>query len=780
MTSKVLQQLRTALLRQGAGSLTDGQLLECFLAQRDEAAFTALVRRHGPMVLGVCRRIIGNVHDADDAFQATFLVLVRKAASLRQRELLGNWLYGVAYRTAMKARALNRRAARRTDAVGRQVADKLERTMSQDQLDPADLWQELQPLLDQELNRMPDKYRVPVVLCELEGQTRKAVAQQLGIPEGTLSSRLATARKLLANRLTRRGGTLSAGSLAMMLSQSAASASVPASLLTSTVKAVCLLAAGPVAAGVISTKVATLTQGVMKAMLLSKLKITTAVLFLAGIAGTGVGVATYHSLGPEQQTTEEQDTTKRQGNVSEEPQPLKKQGTFGAAQSQADELLQEALQALNASTGSRHRTLADIAVLQMKLGKRGAALKTFDQARQLIDQIPENGKYWGWRELATAYGRAGEMTEALALAMSIPDHVSNYRGQDKEFRAMVLEEVAIALAEAGHGQEASRVMESLKEQSKTRGSWVLPKLALAQAQAGKIKEALQTVNTIPDDRWKVMALAGFVYGNRSFGDYPHELGIAWIQAQAGDKAGAQKTLDKAVAIAKTLPDGQGAASAWAAIACTQVRIGNIEAARATARLIGVESWKNLALVAIAKAQAAAGQTKEALQTTQPIQSEAERIHALYQLAVGQARAKNLQAARETFKQAADLVNSLPEADRGFHNHNLASAQAAAGDFSGAVQTAMSRMPPSETTLCNIAYEQALAGDIRGALQTAEAIQDSDFWKGSTLYGIARAQTERGDAEGALAWANQLASSHDKAHALFGVAEGLVKRAASGK
>jgi RNA polymerase sigma factor (sigma-70 family) len=295
MTSKVLQQLRTALLRQGAGSLSDGQLLEYFLAQRDEAAFEALVRRHGPMVLGVCRRIIGNVHDAEDAFQATFLVFVRKAASLRQRELLGNWLYGVAYRTAMKSRALNRRAARRADAVGRQVVDKLERVMSQDQLDPVDLWQELQPLLDQELNRLPDKYRVPVVLCELEGQARKAVAQQLGIPEGTLSSRLATARKMLAQRLTRRGVTLSAGSLAMLLSQSAASASVPPSLLTATVKAASLLAAGPVAAGLISAKVAALTQGVMKAMLLSKHKIAVAAVLGAGVITTGVSGLIYRT-----------------------------------------------------------------------------------------------------------------------------------------------------------------------------------------------------------------------------------------------------------------------------------------------------------------------------------------------------------------------------------------------------------------------------------------------------------------------------------------------------
>src|SRR5262249_44075451 len=153
--SGVLPHVRRAALLQDGGGMTDGQLLECFLARREEAAFEALVRRHGPMVLGVCRRVLRNAHDAEDAFQATFLVLVRKAASLLPREAVGNWLYGVAYHTALKARA----AALRRRAKEAQV-----RAMSPREARPEDAGQEWRPLLDHELSRLPDKYREPVVL----------------------------------------------------------------------------------------------------------------------------------------------------------------------------------------------------------------------------------------------------------------------------------------------------------------------------------------------------------------------------------------------------------------------------------------------------------------------------------------------------------------------------------------------------------------------------------------------------------------------------------------
>jgi RNA polymerase sigma factor (sigma-70 family) len=274
-TSGVIQHLRR-VLRDGAG-LTDGQLLEDYISRRDDAAVAALVRRHGPMVWGVCRRVLRNEHDAEDAFQATFLVLVRRAASIASRELLANWLYGVAHQTALKARATVAKRKGRE----RQVTEMPEPAVTEQ-----DHWRDLQPLLDEELSRLPDKYRGVVVLCDLEGKTRKEAARHLGLPEGTVGSRLARARVLLAKRLTRRGVALSGGALAAMLAREAA-AGMPNWVADSTIKAASLFVAGQAAAGAISFKAAALTEGVMKAMLFNKLKSAIAVVLILGLMATG-------------------------------------------------------------------------------------------------------------------------------------------------------------------------------------------------------------------------------------------------------------------------------------------------------------------------------------------------------------------------------------------------------------------------------------------------------------------------------------------------------------
>jgi RNA polymerase sigma factor (sigma-70 family) len=257
----VIRHLRRATLLQGDSGMTDGQLLDCFIADRDEAAFAALVRRHGPMVLSVCRRVLRHTQDAEDAFQAAFLVLARKAASVMPRNLVGNWLYGVAYRAALEAKAARRTRERQENAMPEPAA-----------VEGADVWCELRPLLDQELSRLPERNRAAVVLCDLEGKTRREAARHLGIPEGTLSGRLTTARRKLAERLARRGLSLSGGVLAAFLSQEAAAANLPASLAIATTRAVTGVTAGSEVASVVSAEVAALTEGVQKTMLLSKLK----------------------------------------------------------------------------------------------------------------------------------------------------------------------------------------------------------------------------------------------------------------------------------------------------------------------------------------------------------------------------------------------------------------------------------------------------------------------------------------------------------------------------
>ena len=280
-----VRQLRSRFLRQDAAGAADAALLDGYLDRRDEAAFEALVRRHGPMVLGVCRRILGSTADADDAFQATFLVLVRKAATVRPRSMVGNWLYGVACRTARAARrAAVKRRAKEAAVVPRTPSPEADRS-------------DLRAALDAELERLPAKARAVLVLSDLEGKTRAEVARQLGWPEGTVASRLGRARAKLAGRLARHAFAVSAGSLGAVLSGEAAA--VPGPLLAATVDAARLLAAGPAAAALIPAQVVALTEGALKAMLLKKVASAAALVLVVGALGTGTGLVLLPAGGTE-------------------------------------------------------------------------------------------------------------------------------------------------------------------------------------------------------------------------------------------------------------------------------------------------------------------------------------------------------------------------------------------------------------------------------------------------------------------------------------------------
>jgi RNA polymerase sigma factor (sigma-70 family) len=271
----LLGHVREAFLKRELGTLPDAQLLGRYLARREEAAFEAILRRHGGMVFGVCRRILGDAHDAEDAFQAAFLVFVRKAGAIVPRAGLGGWLHGVARRTAMKARTTRAR----WEARGR-----LAMTRTSETADDDNAWSDLRPLLDQELAKLADVYRLPIVLCDLEGKSRKEAAGQLGWREGTLSGRLARGRRLLAARLTRRGVALSAAGLTALLLPHASAESPPDALLASTLTAAHRFAAGNSAA--VATPVAALTREVLHAMLIRKLLTLSAVL-AAVLLGVG-------------------------------------------------------------------------------------------------------------------------------------------------------------------------------------------------------------------------------------------------------------------------------------------------------------------------------------------------------------------------------------------------------------------------------------------------------------------------------------------------------------
>jgi RNA polymerase sigma factor (sigma-70 family) len=342
-------------------SRTDSELLKRFLAGRDENAFEALVLRHGPMVLALCRRILRDPQDAEDAFQAAFLVLVRRAASIAEPELLGNWLYGVASRTARAARAAaEKRRAKEAEVVTREQPDR------------ESPWQELQPFLDRELSRLPARYRIPLVLCHLEEMSRQEAARALGLPEGTLSSRLARGRAVLARRLTRWCPSVVGEVLLAGLDKPA----LAAPLVRATTRVgMSVLAGQPMNAGLVSAPVAVLSQGVLRGMFLAKLKIAAAVLCVGGLLACAAGTAASRGFG-----TKEDSPAASRGFGTEDDPPA-----AGAPKSPSDPLLTQVQETTKSITDAQGklRVLLRTASVQDRTGDPAGARKTRHEALEL-------------------------------------------------------------------------------------------------------------------------------------------------------------------------------------------------------------------------------------------------------------------------------------------------------------------------------------------------------------------------------------------------------------
>ncbi len=277
----VLHHIQTlAAVRAGEGQ-TDGDLLRAFTLRNDQAAFAALVKRHGPLVLAVCRRVLHHLQEAEDAFQATFLVLARKATTIRQTESLAGWLHGVAYRMASNAR----KAAARRRRHEERAEPKQPGTPAWEAA-----WREVQLILDQEIQRLPAKYREPFVLCCLENASGAEAAQRLGLKEGTVWSRLGQARARLRGRLARRGIALAAVLGAGALAREANGAAVPPPLEQAIIGTAREFAAKKAVAGLVSKKVLALAEGGVKAMSAVRLKIVLALVLAGGLAAAGAGV----------------------------------------------------------------------------------------------------------------------------------------------------------------------------------------------------------------------------------------------------------------------------------------------------------------------------------------------------------------------------------------------------------------------------------------------------------------------------------------------------------
>jgi RNA polymerase sigma factor (sigma-70 family) len=474
----------------------DGELLRAFVLRREPAAFAALVRRHGPMVLGVCRRILRHFQDAEDAFQATFLVLARRAATVVPRERVGNWLYGVAYRTALEAKRMQaRRRARETQV--RDLPDAAPAVQA-----PAP---DLQVVLDHELSRLPDKLRLPLVLCDLEGRTRREVARQLGIPDGTLSNRLAAGRRKLAKRLAARGVTLSTLALAATLTRAAEA--VHPNLAASTVHAA-LATDSVTGAAAVSANVLILTEGVIKTMYVAKLK-SLAVAFLAVILALGVGVwagqaavSTPPALGSTQPPID-----------PAAAQPQKKDLEPKAVL----ELAVKAATAIQATKDDDLRRkvniLTSIAIDQAKNKEHAAATATFKLALESAAAIKaELARADAQAHVGFYQANAGLIAEAQKTVDAIVVKEEKNAAEAQNHRSRVLVEMVSHLANKGQIKEAAKIAEAIPErvikfkkkgeekEQEYRDSMMketaLKYLVEGQLKAGEVAGALKTARTI--------------------------------------------------------------------------------------------------------------------------------------------------------------------------------------------------------------------------------------------------------------------------------------------
>jgi RNA polymerase sigma factor (sigma-70 family) len=282
-TDNVLHGIRQIVAAQAVPGLLDQELLERFVRRQDQVAFAALMERHGAMVLAVCRRALGHLQDAEDACQAAFLVFARKAASIRKKASLASWLHRVAYRVAADLRRDIARRRGREERTGDIAATDTSTDIT---------WRELRTVLDEELHRLPERYRAPLILCYLEGKTRDEAAAELGWGVGSLKARLERGRERLRVRLVRRGLLLSAVLFGAGIPHSAASAAVPATLAVATVKAASLIAAGTaLRGGAVSATVVALTEGALQTMFVTKLKMIATALLVTAALGVGAGGA---------------------------------------------------------------------------------------------------------------------------------------------------------------------------------------------------------------------------------------------------------------------------------------------------------------------------------------------------------------------------------------------------------------------------------------------------------------------------------------------------------
>jgi RNA polymerase sigma factor (sigma-70 family) len=341
--SAFFHRLARGMAAETMGDQSDGELVERFLANRDDTVFEAIVRRHGPMIFRVCWRVLQDEQEAEDAMQATFLVLAQKLHTVRKQTSLASWLHGVAHRVALKAKS---------QVVSR---ERHERKASVPGTVPSDdvTWKELRVVLDAELTQMAEKWRLPLILCYLEGRTQDEAAAQLGCGERTLRRRLDEARAALGRRLSRRGIVWPAALFAVLLSECVA---MKLGVVRSTVEIATHVLAGKATTVVVPAKVAALAEGVMKAMVISKLKVVAGILLALGVVvAAGVGALTQTTLSAKQPETESVAQAKGQRSPSDDQKSPAAEKAEGGRSRRPHEKARPTAGRIGESQEERHR-----------------------------------------------------------------------------------------------------------------------------------------------------------------------------------------------------------------------------------------------------------------------------------------------------------------------------------------------------------------------------------------------------------------------------------------
>jgi RNA polymerase sigma factor (sigma-70 family) len=816
----VARSLETLFRCGPIGDLSDGDLLERFVATRDEAAFEVLVARHGPVVLHVCRAVLSDRDEVEDAFQAVFLVLARRASAIRSSGSVASWLFGVATRVSARARAdagrrrwHERMAARRGDPMA--VTADLD-----DRPDPAQA-------LREEIARLPERYREAIVLHDLEGHTCEAMARQLRRPVGTVRARLCRARGILKRRLLRRGIAVPAGLVATgaLAEASVTLATVPSTLTRAAVAAACGPAAGVAMA---SARASQFAKGAIDSMIIQELgRIAALSIPAALVAGTVLIARGSASTGGEPRPRAEAQAAPP---AAVSPRP---EGRI-AADDAAGRALQQALTAGTAMADPYYFTFALIRLAKSRnaVGDREGALAAFRTADRVAATVKnEHLRRLALMRTAVARGRIGDVEPARATL----DHFAREaEGLLPEARSNLMSMVIDFYDQAGFKAQArssleaelARVEAIADERIRDAG---IHRFLYSQIAMGDYDRALGQAERYQGKRSNYRAsLVGIILHYRSLGSdppvprkvvdraielvgevtypYPRALALAEIApalARSGD-------IDGALALARDIgkdapsPFGESARaeipSAMAAIARIQARTGDLDGARKTLRealamgRLVTERGSVLShrIRRVGEAAAEIGDVEAARESAEVIEDdEMEKVLALVALARAELKAGDATAARATLRNATtragnvgarrNMINDDPAGNADEVFREVVKAQAEAGDVKGAVATVSGRgsVAWKSEVLAAIAPIQARQGDIPGALVTAGSIPEPA--RSGEAYGeIASIQARAGGAEPVLAWAARLEPPAARAFAMIGLAEGVSARPVEGR